>query len=150
MSDCDHSSKNRGAMFESSLSLVIPSRSDELTLVVDKVETFAREGGFGDKEIMYLNSSLYEALTNAIEHGNAEDESKVVEIKAAWKDSGLNLRIKDEGAGFLAEDVEDPRCGGGIFGARGRGLLLMRKMMDSVIYNDRGNEVSLLLKRKES
>ncbi len=137
-------------MSEDSLSIVIPSRVDELTLVVETVENFAREGGFGDKEIMYLNSSLYEALTNAIEHGNAEDENKLVEINAVWKGSGLNLRIKDEGAGFLAEDVEDPRYGGGIFGARGSGLLLMRKMMDSVIYNDRGNEVSLLLKRKES
>lgn len=137
-------------MSEDSLSIVIPSRADELTLVVERVENFAREGGFGDKEIMYLTSSLYEALTNAIEHGNAEDESKIVEIEAVWEGTELNLRIKDEGEGFLAEDVADPRCGGGIFGARGRGLLLMRKMMDSVIYNDRGNEVSLLLKRKES
>ena len=137
-------------MKKSSLSLVIPSRSDELALVVDKVETFARERGFGDKEIMYLNSSLYEALTNAIEHGNGSEESKVVEIEATWKDGGLHLRIKDEGAGFLVEDIEDPRYGGGIFGARGRGLLLMRKMMDCVTYNDRGNEVNLFLKRKES
>lgn len=131
------------------LSIIMRSSADELPEVINRVEILAGEAGFGEREIMHVTSSLYEAITNAIEHGNRGDERKKVEVEAAQRGDVLEIRVRDEGGGFSRDEVRDPTEEDGIFEARGRGVLIMRKMMDNVSYNERGNEVTLKLARRE-
>ncbi len=136
-------------MTERLFAIAIPSRAGELPEVMQKIEVIASKSGFGDREIMYLSSSLYEALTNAIEHGNGSEEKRMVQIEVIRRVNGIDLKVRDEGEGFSPDNVRDPGREEGIFNGRGRGVFMMNKMMDSVRYNDKGNEVTLSLTLKE-
>jgi serine/threonine-protein kinase RsbW len=58
----------------------------------------------------------------------------------------LQATIKDQGAGFDPASVPDPTRPENITRPCGRGLFLMRELLDEVSYNDRGNEVTLVLR----
>ncbi len=135
-------------MTEETISVIIGSNVDEMEKVIGMVEKTALEGGFGDRDVMPITSSLYEALANAVFHGNMGDENKKVEIEVVHDGSAIEIKIRDEGDGFQPDLVNDPTRGDMLFGARGRGLFIMRKFMDEVKYNDKGNEVTLRLVRK--
>jgi anti-sigma regulatory factor (Ser/Thr protein kinase) len=51
---------------------------------------------------------FYEAVTNAVLHGNAYDETKKVLIQSTYGNSRFKLTITDQGAGFRMMDVPNP------------------------------------------
>ncbi len=89
--------------------------------------------------------SLVEALTNAMVYGNARDPSKRVRVEVFLQASSVTARITDEGAGFDPAGVPDPTMPTNLLEDRGRGLFLMRELMDEVRFNDCGNCVTLVL-----
>lgn len=90
---------------------------------------------------------LFEALANAIEHGNRYEENRLVFMRAygapGW---GVSIVIRDEGEGFSPEKVPDPRDPEHLLREHGRGLFLMHQLMDRVEFRRGGREV-LLIKR---
>jgi serine/threonine-protein kinase RsbW len=88
--------------------------------------------------------ALDEALTNAIRHGNAEDASKKVHIRAEISTRAANFTVRDEGPGFDAKSVPDPCHPHNLFKPSGRGLMLIQHIMDEVSFNERGNEVTMV------
>jgi anti-sigma regulatory factor (Ser/Thr protein kinase) len=52
--------------------------------------------------------------------------------------------VRDEGPGFDPHGLPDPTDPANLEKASGRGLLLMRTFMDSVSFNDLGNEVTMV------
>ncbi len=93
--------------------------------------------------------ALTEALSNAILRGNNEAADKHVRVRASLDDRGLILEVADEGAGFDIDDCTiDPTSPENLSREDGRGLFLMRRLMDQVErFTDRGNVVRLTLKR---
>ena len=93
--------------------------------------------------------ALTEALSNAILYGNGEDRRKGVRVRATMDERALVLEIIDEGAGFdLEECTSDPTLRENLVREDGRGLFLMRQLMDRVErYQDGGNVVRLTLHR---
>lgn len=93
--------------------------------------------------------ALTEAIANAILRGNRESAQKHVRIRACVGDTSLVLEIADEGSEFdLEECLIDPTSPENIEREDGRGLFLMRKLMDRVErYTDHGNVVRLTLFR---
>lgn len=91
--------------------------------------------------------ALYEALANAIEHGNRYDETRRVFLRVygapGW---GVTILIRDEGEGFSPDNVPDPRDPEYLLREHGRGLFLMHRLMDHVEFRRGGCEV-LLVKR---
>jgi serine/threonine-protein kinase RsbW len=61
-------------------------------------------------------------------------------------ESEITARITDQGDGFDPQAVPDPTTPRNITRAGGRGLFLMRKLLDEVSFNDRGNSVTLVLR----
>jgi serine/threonine-protein kinase RsbW len=95
--------------------------------------------------------ALSEALSNAILRGNREDPAKHVHVSARVDATSLVIDVQDEGAGFdLDECTLDPTTPDHVDREDGRGLFLMRKLMDRVERFDagRGNTVRLTLKRQ--
>ena len=88
---------------------------------------------------------LTEALSNAMLYGNSRDPSKRVLVEIAFQLGRIQARITDQGTGFDPEAVPDPTRPENLARPCGRGLFLMRKLMDEVWYNDRGNQVTLVL-----
>jgi serine/threonine-protein kinase RsbW len=93
--------------------------------------------------------ALSEALSNAMLRGNGEDQAKRVRVRAAIDATQLVLEVADEGGGFDLEGYTvDPTTPENILREEGRGLYLMRRLMDRVErFTDHGNVVRLTLRR---
>ena len=89
---------------------------------------------------------LTEALSNAMLYGNRDDPSKRVLVEVTLMEGGVQATVKDQGSGFDPASVPDPTTPENRTKSCGRGLFLMRELLDEVSYNDRGNEVTLVLR----
>ena len=121
----------------------VPSSREAINGCVRRVMRFAtRCGCAGDRE--GLEIALREALANAVIHGNADTPGKRVFVRCYGENGvGMVVAIRDEGGGFDHENVPDPREGERRFLHHGRGLFLMRELMDRVEYRKGGREVVL-------
>lgn len=87
--------------------------------------------------------SLTEAVNNAIKHGNANDETKAVEIRMKKVRETLCFIISDEGRGFDFRSLPDPTSPENIANPGGRGVFLMHQLSDRVRFSDNGSTVEL-------
>jgi serine/threonine-protein kinase RsbW len=94
-----------------------------------------------------LRVVLTEALSNAIVQGNREDRTKWVDVRAELVPDAIRLWVTDEGAGFDPDSVPEPIKPEQLDEARGRGLYLIRKLVDAVQFNERGNSICMILRR---
>jgi serine/threonine-protein kinase RsbW len=106
---------------------------------------------FGRRQLMLnVPVALTEALSNAILRGNADDPRKRVYVRVRVDRVRLIIEVKDEGAGFDMEACTiDPTTPEHLESEDGRGLFLMRKLMDRVerFAGMPGNVVRLTLRR---
>jgi anti-sigma regulatory factor (Ser/Thr protein kinase) len=112
-------------------------------------------GDVADSERFKLIAAFREILLNAMEHGAGFDESKVVDVAAVRTERTIVYYFKDPGGGFnpkappLTATDTDPlshvveRSERGVRPG-GFGMLLTRKLVDEIHYNEIGNEVFLV------
>ena len=93
--------------------------------------------------------ALAEAISNAILRGNGEAKDKHVRVKAVVSDDRVVFDVVDEGPGFdLDEERPDPTSPEHLEQEDGRGLFLMRRLMDNVErFQSNGNVVRLTIRR---
>lgn len=91
-----------------------------------------------------LKLALVEAIMNAMEHGNKWDEGKKVRLTVTISAEMFKIFIADEGQGFDPNALPDPTSPEQLLAERGRGVFLMRAIMDEVSYNRRGSEVTMV------
>jgi serine/threonine-protein kinase RsbW len=94
-------------------------------------------------DIFCVHLAAYEALINAIVHGNQEDNRKKVHFICRISPRRVHMEIADEGPGFDPASLPDPTDDEHIHHPGGRGVLLMRAFMSRVAFNPRGNQVIL-------
>ena len=87
--------------------------------------------------------SVLEAFTNAVVHGNASDSSKLVKIEATVSASNLKIAISDQGKGFDYTNIPDPTVPENIENIDGRGIFLMKKLADEVMFENNGSTAIL-------
>ena len=125
----------------------IPNDLASIEEAVDFVmERCSRCGDDPRRLRLNLRVGLSEALANAMLYGNDRDPSKHVRVELDIKGSTITARITDEGTGFDPYHIPDPTCPANLLKAEGRGIFLMRKLLDEVYFNDRGNSVTLVLR----
>jgi serine/threonine-protein kinase RsbW len=90
---------------------------------------------------------LSEALSNAIVRGNGEDGRKSVHVRAELLADAIRLVVTDEGPGFDPTAVPEPIRPDQLDEANGRGLYLIRKLVDAVQFNEQGNSICMTLRR---
>jgi serine/threonine-protein kinase RsbW len=120
----------------------LPSTKQALNSAVRDVISIARRCGCVRDNQADLEIALREALANAIIHGNdhADDKQIFLRCYGAPGDDILVL-VRDEGQGFDPDQVPDPRDNDRMHLNHGRGLLLMRELMDYMEYRRSGREV---------
>jgi serine/threonine-protein kinase RsbW len=94
--------------------------------------------------------ALSEALSNAMLRGNRDDPRKHVLVRVRVDSNALIVDVSDEGAGFNIDAcIIDPTAPDRLTGEQGRGLFLMRKLMDQVecIAEGSRNVVRMTLRR---
>ncbi len=116
------------------LELTLPSSMDYLSLINGVVEEICDRIEAEEAARDVLTTSVIEACTNAIEHGNREDVSKVVRIRFLYNSSRLEVFVSDQGAGFDLENVASPVEPENLLRERGRGIFILKSFMDEVNY----------------
>ena len=94
-----------------------------------------------------LQVVLSEALSNAIVRGNREDQGKWVHVRAELRPDHILLVVTDEGPGFDPAAVPEPIRPEQLDELGGRGLYLIRKLVDAVVFNSQGNSICMTLRR---
>jgi anti-sigma regulatory factor (Ser/Thr protein kinase) len=104
-----------------------------------------------------LMTAFREMLLNAMEHGAGFDPEKVIEVSAARTSRSIVYHFRDPGDGFeqgtlpaapmtthdeLMAHMDAREAAGKRPG--GFGMLIVKQVVDEVIYNERGNEVLLI------
>lgn len=92
---------------------------------------------------------LTEALSNAMIYGNGRDPSKRVRVEVLVRAGCVTARVTDQGTGFDPNRVPDPTTPRNLRREGGRGIFLMRQLLDEVRFNDQGNSVTLVLRLGE-
>ena len=77
---------------------------------------------------------------------NDGDPEKRVRVEVTVKVEEVAVRVTDQGVGFDPESVPDPTLPDNITKTGGRGIFLMKSLMDEVRFNDQGNSVTLVLR----
>lgn len=111
---------------------------------VAEVDAIAERVGLSPEARTDIEISLREALANAWLHGNGGDEGRPIFLRCYGSPTvGLLIAVRDDGSGFDPGAVPDPRAAGRTDLSHGRGLLLMRELLDHVEYRRGGSEVLL-------
>lgn len=95
-----------------------------------------------------LRVGLTEALANAMLYGNGRDPAKKVRIDAQLSREAVVVTVTDEGRGFDPATLPDPTAVPNRNRSGGRGIFLIRKLMDQVEFNERGNAITMVLREK--
>jgi serine/threonine-protein kinase RsbW len=130
----------------------IPSDVRLIERVVELIRRECQELDYAQRQIMLnVPVALTEALSNAILRGNHDDPAKHVHVRAEVDHVRLVVEVADEGEGFdLDASLIDPTTPGNVDREDGRGLFLMRKLMDRVerIEAAHGSVVRMTLRRE--
>jgi serine/threonine-protein kinase RsbW len=132
------------------LDVEIPSDVSYIEGVVELATRKCRELSIPPQKCsLNVRVALAEAISNAILRGNGDGANKHVRIKAVVHDHAVVFDVVDEGPGFdLGADRPDPTSPDNLENEDGRGLFLMRRLMDNVErFQRNGNVVRLTLRR---
>jgi serine/threonine-protein kinase RsbW len=135
-----------GAEGEQPIWLSLPSRLELLSVLDGLVQAIASHMEFDEDSTIELATSIVEAGTNAIQHGHRQDPAKVVQFRFVMGEAALEVWVRDTGPGFDLDAVldADPTRTEDLLKSRGRGIFIMRSMMDSVEFDIRPGEGTLV------
>lgn len=134
------------------IELRLPSRLGYEKVAMDTAASLARRMGFGPDRIEALRTAVAEAVTNAIEHGNAYDSDMKVNVVLTLRPDGLMVSVADQGHKLLNRDqtqvtphieealVREDKGGWGIW--------LIRELMDEVEFSvapSGGNQIRMVI-----
>ena len=116
----------------SSVEVRIPSELGFEKVAMSTAAGMAAMMGFSQERIEDLKTAVAEACINAIEHGNAGDDSLHVGVVLSRTDSELEVRVSDEGSGpgELPDAPDIHRKMAGEEDPRGMGMFLIQALVD--------------------
>jgi len=148
MADVSH---NAGPV-ERVVELHLPSRLGYEKVAMDAAASLARRMGFSADRVDALRTALAEAITNAIEHGNAHDAQMRVLVMLTVRPSELVVSVADQGCKPLElahlsppPTIEESFTRGD---KGGWGIWLIRELMDEVEFTTApsgGNQVRMVI-----
>jgi serine/threonine-protein kinase RsbW len=121
--------KNRKKIFE----MVCQSNPKEIACIEQFLQQISKKISIDEETMDRLLVSCTEAVNNAIVHGNHSDPSRKIKICCMMGSQVVTVRVKDEGEGFDPDILQDPREEKNLLKENGRGVFLMRSLMDSVV-----------------
>ncbi len=122
----------------------LPSRPEVISPFVDQLLDFARRFTTNDLLIDDIETAVREALANAMIHGNRERPEKRVLVACRYSADGeVSITVRDEGEGFEIGAVRDPTDARALLLNHGRGIYLMKTLMDHVSFEEAGTVVRM-------
>lgn len=121
----------------------LPSAVAAISPFVDRLTLLLRMCGCVSEGVSDVEIALREALANAIIHGNHGDRRKHVHVTCEYVPDEVSIAVKDEGNGFDIDNVPDPTPPENLGSAHGRGIHVMKSLMDEVHFEQGGAVVHM-------
>ena len=122
----------------------LPSDVDIISPFVDQLMRFITRFRGADENNLEIELALREALVNAVVHGNHNDPRKRVYVNCRCTTDGqVSITVEDEGNGFGHDAVPDPTSPDNRQRTHGRGIYLIRTLMDEVDFEQGGSVVHM-------
>ena len=123
---------------------ILPNRVSIISPFVDRLMRFIARFRKIDGSELDIEMALREALANAIVHGNQENPQKRVYVVCRCTTDGeVVITVQDEGQGFDTDRLRDPTTPENRLLTQGRGIYLMKKLMDEVRFEQGGAVVCM-------
>src|SRR6266436_4756662 len=120
----------------------IPSEISAISPLVERLMRLIEGSHCAAGEEHAVQLALREALNNAVVHGNRLDAHKLVHVRCRCK-NGISLIVADQGQGFDPRTAPDSLTVENLEAEHGRGIRLMKFVMDEVFFQQRGTEVHM-------
>ncbi len=121
----------------------ISSASENLRIVEKVIDDMSLELDLTDEVYGNVLVATMEATNNAIIHGNKSDPNKQVRLEILKDKEDLVIKIVDQGTGFDYTHVPDPTAPENLEKINGRGIFLMKRLSDDIVFSDEGRIVEL-------
>jgi len=122
----------------------LPSQVEAVSPFLDRLMRFVAMSRVADGSELDIEVAVGEALLNAVVHGNAEAAEKRVYVSCrCTMDGEVLITIRDEGHGFEVDAVPDPTTSENLLSTHGRGIHLMKALMDEVSFEEGGRVVHM-------
>jgi serine/threonine-protein kinase RsbW len=87
---------------------------------------------------------IEEALRNAMVHGNRLDKNVPVTVRYSIDREKVTIEVEDRGEGFDHRKVPNPTKGENVLKLGGRGVFLIKYLMNTVEFNEKGNIIKMV------
>jgi len=129
------------------------SRTTAISPSIERLMKFTRffmgRCGTAEEDEDAIEIALHEALANAVVHGNKENPHKQVYVDCRCSlDGEVLITVRDEGEGFDSSSVPDPTDPERRLLTHGRGIHIMRTLMDEVSFDANGTVVRMRKRMK--
>jgi serine/threonine-protein kinase RsbW len=111
---------------------------DDIPETRDQMVSFIRESCHNAPQDYNLLVAIQEALANAVIHGCGNNPSQMVHCQVDCTDSAIAITVRDPGPGFDVASLPDPTSMENLAEEHGRGIFLLRSLMDEVRFEDGG------------
>jgi serine/threonine-protein kinase RsbW len=126
----------------------LPSKVVAISPFTDQLMRFILNFRSADGSETDIEMALHEALANAVIHGNGENSGRRVYVECrCYMDGEVSITVRDEGRGFDSSAVPDPTFLENLLFTHGRGIYLMKTLMDEVSFEEGG---AVVMMRKKS
>jgi serine/threonine-protein kinase RsbW len=115
---------------ETPWTLTIPSDPRLLTIARFFVEAVCHVGGLDEASTDATVLAVHEAVQNVIRHAHRDDPSAQLTLRCYLRGDSIEIHLIDQGAPFDLEAV--PNLDPAELRLGGRGVFLMRKLMDEL------------------
>jgi len=127
----------------------IPCDIKQVKLLRDVVKEFIIDCQFSEEDLSNIELITDEALTNAITHGSYGKQNMFVEITLEITSAEFIMVIKDYGGKSFNPDYFQKIAERKTWGKGGRGIFLMKKIMNQVSFLISPNESTTLYLAKK-
>ncbi len=130
--------------------LSVKSDPKEVVQVEIFLEKINKQLHLDDLRFNKLLVATTEAVNNSIVHGNKRNPQKFVTITLEFFNTTISVSVEDEGPGLDPATLPDPLTEENLLRENGRGVFLMRSLMDKVTFGrtSRGSIVIMSMQWK--
>ncbi len=114
-----------------------------------KILSYLKDLNLDEYTLFRIALSTEEALINAITYGNKSNRKLPVQIKVIKSPDQVEITIKDQGEGFNYKNLPDPTEDDNLPLPCGRGLFIIKKLMDKVSFSDNGSCIKMVKNLKK-
>ena len=140
----DLTDNNQGGDLSELLNLTVSADLNSVDTITDAIAANLESLQVPEQKRLEIGLAVQEALVNAVVHGCRGDSSKHVTCRMDVDPSGrILIMVSDPGPGFDVERLPDPKQQERMHHDHGRGVYLIRQLMDDVRFERGGRQIRM-------